>query len=96
MTTDAAPGRSRRLLGGFLLLAFASCVGACALFWGPSEEELGRIREVVRRDDALVLDVRSEEEYRGGHLAGAKNVPVGELAERLDVLGPKDRPLVVY
>jgi phage shock protein E len=32
---------------------------------------------------ALVVDVRTPEEFRGGHLRGAVNVPLGELAEEL-------------
>lgn len=45
---------------------------------------------------ALLLDVRTPAEYAGGHIDGAKNVAVGELASQLDALGPKDRPIVVY
>lgn len=44
---------------------------------------------------ALLLDVRTPEEFAAGHIEGARNIPVQELAERLDEL-PDDRPLVVY
>jgi hydroxyacylglutathione hydrolase len=33
---------------------------------------------------AVVIDVRAEEEWRAGHLAGALHCPVGEFHERLD------------
>jgi phage shock protein E len=45
---------------------------------------------------ALLVDVRSPDEFAAGHLPNAVNVPVGELDARLGELGPKDRPLVLY
>jgi hydroxyacylglutathione hydrolase len=44
---------------------------------------------------AELVDVRNSSEYTAGHLAGAANLPLGRLAERLDEL-PRDRPLVVH
>lgn len=45
---------------------------------------------------AALIDVRTPGEYAAGHLDGAKNIPVAELAGRLGDVGPKDRPVVVY
>ena len=39
---------------------------------------------------ARLLDVRSPEEYAGGHLPGAVNIPVQELDRRLAEVGPRD------
>ena len=39
-------------------------------------------REYLRRG-ALVIDVRSMEEYRGGHLPGTINIPLDEIGDRL-------------
>lgn len=41
----------------------------------------------------LVIDVRQPEEYRDGHIAGAKLIPLGELGPRMKEL-PKDREIV--
>jgi rhodanese-related sulfurtransferase len=41
----------------------------------------------------LVIDVRQPEEYRDGHIAGAKLIPVGELNKRMKEL-PRDREIV--
>lgn len=41
----------------------------------------------------LVIDVRQPEEYRSGHIAGAKLIPVGELGHRIDEL-PQNREIV--
>jgi len=43
----------------------------------------------------MILDVRSEREWNERHLAQAVNVPLSQLAERIDTL-PQDRPLVVH
>ncbi|HTN51101.1 MAG TPA: FAD-dependent oxidoreductase [Anaeromyxobacter sp.] len=43
----------------------------------------------------LVLDVRSDREYREAHLRGAVHVPVDEVRQRWEAL-PRDRRLVVY
>lgn len=42
----------------------------------------------ARAGDVVVLDVRPGAEYDAGHLAGAVNIPVGELADRLEELPP--------
>ena len=44
---------------------------------------------------ALLLDVRSAAEFRGGAIPGAKNIPVQVLAGRIGELD-RSRPLVVY
>lgn len=49
----------------------------------------------LERGDITLLDVRSEEEYRAGHLAGAINLPIDTLERMLDQL-PRDREIVAY
>ena len=41
----------------------------------------------------LVLDVRQPEEFRTGHIIGAKLIPLGELGRRMKEL-PKDKEIV--
>lgn len=41
----------------------------------------------------LVLDVRQREEYRSGHIAGAKLIPLNELGGRLKEL-PQNREII--
>ena len=42
-----------------------------------------------------LVDVRQPGEYEGGHLPGAKLVPMGEMEERLGELDP-DKPTIAY
>jgi phage shock protein E len=45
---------------------------------------------------ALLLDVRTPAEFAEGHIPGAKNIPVQELAARINEVGPRDRHVVIY
>jgi len=47
----------------------------------------------LRRGDLIVLDVRPPPEFRAGHIAGARSVPVSELRRNLRAL-PKDVEVV--
>lgn len=51
----------------------------------------------LMNDGAFVLDVRSMDEYRSGHLTGAKNLSVADLPAKLDSLeAHKTGPTLVY
>ena len=43
----------------------------------------------------VVLDVRTEQEWSAGHIAGSLNVPLNHLRDRMAEL-PADRPVVVH
>ncbi len=45
---------------------------------------------------ALLLDVRTPAEFAEGHVTRATNIPVQELAARIEELGARSRPVVVY
>ena len=45
---------------------------------------------------ARLIDVRSPGEFSGGHIDGARNIPVGEIAGRAGELGAPDKPIIVY
>ncbi len=53
------------------------------------------LRRRLADGNAILLDVRPAVEYRQGHIAGARSIPIEELAARLDVLDPR-RPIVAY
>lgn len=52
-------------------------------------------RRLVERG-ALLVDVRTPGEFAGGHVGGATNVPLQELAARIGELGDPARAIVVY
>jgi len=45
-------------------------------------------------DGVLVIDVREDDEYTGGHIAGARHMALGTVPERYEEL-PTDRPVLV-
>ena len=49
----------------------------------------------LRVGDLVVLDVRPEPEFRAGHIAGARSIPMTELRRRLHSL-PNDVDVVAY
>ena len=44
---------------------------------------------------AIIIDVRTPDEFRDGAYPGAKNIPLSDLGRRLGEI-PKDRPVVLY
>lgn len=49
----------------------------------------------IEQGDLVVVDVRPEPEYRAGHIAGARSLPIEELRRRLRDL-PPDTDVVAY
>lgn len=51
------------------------------------------LAERLPRNGLIVLDVRGRTEYASGHIAGARNIPLGHLPQRLAEV-PRDRTIV--
>lgn len=67
-------------------------------YLGPQDTDAVDTDELLRRlgaGDIVVLDVRPQTEYAAGHLAGAVNIPLAELGDRLTEL-PRDAEIVAY
>lgn len=65
---------------------------------GSGEEEpvtADELAERLERGDVVVVDARSEEEYRAGHIPGAVSAPVARLGPALKAL-PRDREVIAY
>jgi len=45
---------------------------------------------------ALVVDVRSSQEFSMGHYQGAINIPFDQIEKRINEFGAKSKPIVVY
>jgi len=55
-------------------------------------------RLAAARPDTLVLDARSADAYRAGHIRGAVNLPFTDFtaASLATVIGRQDRPILIY
>ena len=49
----------------------------------------------LARGDVVLLDVRPEPEYRAGHIAGARSIPISQLEDLADGL-PRRREIIAY
>ena len=54
------------------------------------------LNNMVIKDGALLVDVRSTQEYNEGHLEGAINIPVYDLENKIYMLPNKNEEIVVY
>jgi len=54
------------------------------------------VKEYRSISGAVLLDVRSPQEYREGHIPGSKNVPLQRLGDVSRVAPDQDAPLFVY
>jgi phage shock protein E len=48
------------------------------------------------RAGALLVDVRTPDEFKDGSYNGAINIPLAALLARQEELGAKDRPIVLF
>ena len=51
-------------------------------------------RKLLARE-AILIDVRERDEWRAGHVKGARHIPIGELAAHVGEL-PRDREVLLF
>ena len=47
-------------------------------------------------NNALILDVRTEREYKSGAIKGAKHIPLDSLRNHVESLKKLEKPIIVY
>ena len=52
-----------------------------------------KMLEMVSKDEAVVIDIRFEEEFEAWHMGFVKNIPLNQLPKRLNEL-PKDKLII--
>ncbi len=60
-----------------------------------SAEKVRQFLKEKNPEEYNLVDVRTPKEYEGGHLPGARLIPVGEVANRVSELDP-NKPTIVY
>jgi phage shock protein E len=53
------------------------------------------LKELITQKSASIIDVRSPEEFMGGHVEGSVNIPLHELNDRLEEIKQIGKPLVL-
>lgn len=78
------------IISGLLLWQFFGSQIQGAKPLSPHEVTL-----LINRQDALILDVREEGEFSGGHIIDALHLPLGQLDSKIDRLkGYEQHPIV--
>lgn len=78
----------------FIIVLFLFLLTGCATEEGSiTKVSCDKMKELVKDSNALLLDVRSKEEYDEGHLDNAENRPLTKIDE-LDI--NKNTPIIVY
>ena len=54
------------------------------------------VEECRNTSGAVLLDVRTVEEYREGHISGSRNVPLQSIDRVSDLIPDRETPLYVY
>ncbi|HEY0634132.1 MAG TPA: rhodanese-like domain-containing protein [Gammaproteobacteria bacterium] len=81
----------------FMILAMMFGGGVVRRLRGFQETDALSAVQLINHDNALLLDVREESEFREGHILNARHIPLGTLQKRLGELEPfKDKPVLVY
>ena len=75
----------------WMILAFMILMTGCSKV---SDEEIRAAREAVKKG-ALIIDVRSQKEFRKGHVESAVNIPIDYLDKVYRGI-PRDKEIVVY
>jgi rhodanese-related sulfurtransferase len=79
-------------------------ISGVMLFWSIFGKHIRGIKEVdcsaalqlINHKNALVLDVREEDEFKAGHILNSRLIPLGKLKERIGELEKyKEQPIVV-
>ena len=103
----AEPAREAEAATRLGRIGFDTIIGYLAGGMQPLEEAPQLIERIERTTAAslhelmgsaeppLIIDVRTEREWRERHIEEAVNIPLSKLEEQLDAL-PTDRPLVVH
>ncbi len=62
---------------------------------GVKRMTLEDTRAAVEKGAAVIVDVRSADEYKANHIKGSISIPYAEIADRIKEL-PKDKTAVLY
>ena len=84
-----------------LCMAFLAILGGLAWTFlqgsarGVRKVSPSDVTRLINHEDAIVLDVRSDGEFRQGHIVNALNIPDSQLGDRIDKLNKyRSRPII--
>lgn len=56
-----------------------------------------KLKDIIKKDtNAILLDVRSKQEFEEGHLEGSINIPLYEIDKQLNKIPDKQCTIIIY
>ena len=85
----------------YLVIAALVVAGLFIMGFGGGKSELVSYEELqaklAQKENLVLLDVRTQEEFAEGHIAGAVLLPYDEIEQKVaNLLPEKDKPIIVY
>ncbi|MCA1586770.1 MAG: rhodanese-like domain-containing protein [Acidobacteria bacterium] len=87
--------RFRFLAGIVMLVGGVSLAGAQAVRNVP-RMSIDELKSLMAKKQVLVIDVRNMQEFAGGHIPGAMNIPYGQSSAQEEELRKEKRTIVLY
>lgn len=53
------------------------------------------LQKMIAEGKTTIIDVRTPQEFSGGHVSGSKNIPLQELPQRLEEIRKETEPIVL-
>jgi 3-mercaptopyruvate sulfurtransferase SseA len=87
-----------------VLFLSVMCSGSTHSLAGAKDPQAGdgarritpaELRDLIKKGEAILIDVRSEEAYKAGHIKGARLIPASEIGNRVDEL-PRNKLIATY
>ena len=90
--------------GNHRLLVLALLAIIVMLIVSEIQQRLSRVKEVspaeatrlLNHENAIMIDMRTDKDYRDGHIANSLNVPTGNADIPASLNKYRERPVVVY
>ena len=95
MTLTGGTGRSNTEFD-ILTPLIVGIVTGYLFFIAKSVNINDELKEAKKTKDAVIIDVRSSDEYAQGHIPGALNVPADNIEAMPDVIPNRETPIFTY
>ena len=97
MTTNALKHEARGWVCALVVAVVAGTAGSVLRAQADaSRMSLAEFKKLADGRGAIVLDVRSADQYRAGHIPGAISVPLNTVAARASEWKSATKPIVTY
>ena len=85
------------LFGGWLVVAILLLVVQFRLMaHGPKSITTQMLTNFVNRENAVVVDIRGQADFNKGHIAGAVNIPLSQVKDKVaDLEKYQGRPIIM-